>query len=192
MIPYIVVGIALAFGLSKLAARRAARLQYLRDVAYAVNPADSTSNCGYIIDAVIARTCGRDPHAVAPAVQDGSFADIEARHNTTIVWGLSFNEAFDRIRASREGATAVLGIRYAPHLFSSHVVVIVKRDGVVAIVEAQHWGSDAPREVITTPQRANERYNQDGRTAVGLGLIDSFAVPAAPGTIPFQIPPTLQ
>lgn len=190
MIPYIVVGIALAFGLSKLAPRRAARKQYLLDVAYAVNPADSTSNCGYIIDAVIARISGRDPHAVAAAGQDGSFADIEARHNTTIVWGLSFKEAFDRMRARRDGTTAILGIRYAPHLFSSHVVVILKRDGLVAIVEAQPWGSDAPREVITTPHRANERYNQDGQTTVGLGLIDSFAVPAAPGTVPFQNPPT--
>lgn len=142
----------------------------LQDIADAVNPESSNINCGNIIDAVISRLRGTDPLAVAPAEQDGSFDEIEARHNTVLEWGHSFEEAFAAINAAPEGTVAVLGIDYGGG-GGSHVVVITKQNGVATIVEGQDWGPDSPRETITTAERANERYNPGGTTTVGYGVL---------------------
>lgn len=138
-------------------------------IANAVNPEESNINCGNIVDAVIARLKGTDPDAVAPKEQDGSFDEIEQRHNTTLTWGKTFEQAFDEVNEGPEGTTAVVGIDYGNG--SSHVVVMTKQDGKATIIEAQDWGAGSPREAITTPERANERYNPGGTTTVGVGIV---------------------
>jgi hypothetical protein len=143
--------------------------QSLEEIANAVNPNNSNVNCGNIVDAVIQRLTGADPDAVAPDSQDGSFAQIEERHGTQIEWGHTFEDAFNAMSERPEGTTAILGIDYGNG--SSHVVVMTKRGGDVAIVEGQAWGQGAPAEVIATPERANERYNPGGTTSVGYGIV---------------------
>lgn len=139
-------------------------------IANAVNPENGTTNCGHIIDAVIARVKGTDPDAVAPNEQDGSFDEIEKRHGTQLKWGQTFEQAFDQVNSGPEGTTAVVGIIYGGGA-ASHVVVISKLNGQATIIEGQDWGAGNPREAITTPQRANERYNPDGRSNVGVGVL---------------------
>lgn len=135
-----------------------------------VNTIDSGRNCGNIVDAVIARLRGTDPTATAPDARDGSFEAIEARHGTTLQWGSSFDEAFDAVRDGGDGTTAIVGIRYSGDT-ASHVVVMTNDDGRVGVLEAQDWGEGNRREVIESPGRANERYNSDGGSNVGWGLV---------------------
>ena len=139
-------------------------------IANAVNPKESNINCGHIVDAVIARLKGTDPDAVAPAEQDGSFDAIGARHGTEVKWGKTFEQAFDEVNSGPEGTTAIVGILYGGGT-ASHVVVMTKQDGKATIIEAQDWGAGNPREAITTPERANERYNADGKSNVGVGVL---------------------
>ncbi len=135
-----------------------------------VNPLGSTINCGNIIDAVIDRLTEKDPDAVAPDKQDGTFDEIEKRHGTTIQWGHGFKDAFDAVRAGGNGTIAIIGIQYGDPNFS-HVVVMSNDHGNVGIVEAQDWGKDNPQEVIRDPARADQRYNSDGKTDVGIGIL---------------------
>jgi len=51
--------------------------------------------------------------------------------------------------------------------------VLANKGGEVAIVEGQHWDNNNPREAITTPERANQRYNPDGGSDVGYGIVGS-------------------
>jgi len=139
-------------------------------IATAVNPLAGTINCGNIIDAVISRLSGADPLATAPATQDGTFEDIGQRHGTQIEWGHSFQDSFSAVSDGGDGTIAILGIQYSGGT-ASHVVVMANDHGTVGIVEGQDWGAGNPPEVITTPQRANERYNPDGGSDVGIGIV---------------------
>jgi uncharacterized Zn-binding protein involved in type VI secretion len=139
-------------------------------MAEEVNPLGSVINCGNIIDAVIDRFTGKDPSAVAPDKQDGTFEEIEKRHGTKIQWGHNFQDAFNAVRKGGDGTIAILGIQYSdPN--TSHVVVMTNDHGNVGIVEAQDWGKGNPPEVITDPARANQRYNSDGGSDVGIGMV---------------------
>ena len=142
----------------------------LEAIANAVNPTGSVINCGNIIDAVIAQLDGSDPNATAPNAQDGSFDEIGARHGTSIQWGHSFQDAFNAVQAGGNGTTAIIGINYSGGT-ASHVVVMTNVNGQVGIVEGQDWGSGNPREVISSPEHANQRYNADGGTDVGIGIV---------------------
>lgn len=139
-------------------------------IVSAVNPANSVQNCGLIIDAVIDRLTGSDPQAVAPDQMNGSFAEIEQRHGMTMAWGHTFSDAFQAVRNGGNGTIAIVGIQYSGGT-ASHVVVMANDHGSVGILEGQNWGPNDPREVITTPERANARYNADGGSNVGFGLI---------------------
>jgi hypothetical protein len=142
-------------------------------VANAVNPMGGTVNCGNIIDAVVARLNGADPDAVAPTSRDGLFTDIEQRFNTTLNWNQSFQAAFNAVQAGGPGTMAIVGIGYSGG--GSHVVVLANVDGAVGIVEGQDWGKQNPREVVSTPDRANERYNGSGKSNIGFGIIGAGA-----------------
>lgn len=139
-------------------------------IANAVNPTGSVVNCGNIVDAVIARLNGTNANATSPAAQNGSFAAIAARHNTTINWGSSFQAAFDAVQAGGPGTTAIVGIRYSGGN-ASHVVVMTNDNGNVGIVEGQNWGTGNPQEAVTSPARANQRYNSDGGSNIGYGIV---------------------
>lgn len=143
----------------------------LSGIAGAVNPLDGNVNCGNIIDSVIARLTGADPDATAPLDRDGTFDQIEDRHNTDIAWGGTFDDAYNAVRNGGDGTIAIVGIQYGGG--GSHVVVLANEGGEVAIVEGQHWDNNNPREAITTPERANERYNPDGNSTVGYGIVGS-------------------
>jgi uncharacterized Zn-binding protein involved in type VI secretion len=135
-----------------------------------VNPSNSVVNCGNIIDAVVSRLNGSDPNAVSPANGDGSFTDIEQRFNTKISWGQGFQNAFDAVKAGGDKTTAIIGIIY-PGGTSSHVLVMTNDNGTVGILEAQNWGGDNPKEVITNAAEANSRYNGDGGSNIGYGIL---------------------
>lgn len=135
-----------------------------------VNPNGGTVNCGNIIDAASARLSGRDPDAVASTDRDGSFTDIEGRFNTTLTWGSDFQSAYDAVQAGGPGTQAIIGIGYSGGT-GSHVVLLANDGGTVGIVEGQNWGAGNPPEVITDVDRANERYNSDGGSNIGWGIV---------------------
>ena len=135
-----------------------------------VNPNGGTVNCGNIIDAVAARLSGRGPDATSTNDGDGSFTEIEGRFNTTLGWGSDFQSAYDAVAAGGPGTMAVVGIGYSGGT-GSHVVILANDGGTVGIVEAQNWGDGNPPEVITDVDRANERYNSDGGSNIGWGII---------------------
>ncbi len=135
-----------------------------------VNPANSTINCDNIIDAAAARLNGSDPDAAAPAGQDGTFPQIEQRFGTTLTWGSDFQSAFDAVRAGGDGTMAVVGIGYSGGR-GSHVVLLANDGGSVGIVEGQDWGAGNPPEAITDVNRANTRYNSDGGSNIGWGIV---------------------
>jgi hypothetical protein len=153
-------------------------LATMMSAANGVNPMGGTVNCGNIIDAVVARLSGADPDAVAPTAGDGSFDEIDQRFNTTVNWGQSFQAAYDAVQNGGPGTMAIVGIEYSGG--GSHVVVLANVDGTVGIIEGQDWGDDDPREVVSTVDRANERYNSDGGSDIGFGIIGAGA-PAPPG-----------
>ncbi len=140
-------------------------------IADEVNPTNSGDNCGHIIDAVIARLRGTDPKAVAQAGLDGSWADILKRYNTKIQLGISFDEAFKRVREGGNGTIAIIGIVFKNGL--SHVVVITNDNGAVGIVEGQSTKKH-PKKVIYTAEEAYERYN---RNFGGIASIGYAAIP---------------
>lgn len=142
---------------------------FLEAIIAAVNTVGSTINCGFIIDAVRSRLTGSDPNASAPNQQDGSFSDIEGRFNTKINWNQSFQSAFDAVRNGGNGTTAIIGVQYSGG--GAHVLVMTNRNGTVAIMEGQDWGTGNPREVITNPARADQRYNSDGASNIGWGIV---------------------
>lgn len=144
--------------------------QSMQDIVAGVNPSNSTINCGNIVDAAISRLKGTDPTATAPNKRDGSFQAIEKRHGTTLKWGSSFRDAFDAVKAGGDGTTAIVGIVYSGGSVS-HVVVMTNRNGKVGILEGQDWGAGNPKEVITTDDRANARYNSDGGSNIGWGIL---------------------
>jgi hypothetical protein len=150
----------------------AVNLAAMQGIANGVNPAGSTVNCGNIIDAAIDRLNGTDANAVAPAGTDGSFTEIETRHHTTLQWGSNFSDAFDAVRNGGDGTIAVVGIEYSGGT-ASHVVVLANDHGTVGIIEGQDWGAGNPREVITDPAHADARYNSDGGSNIGFGIVGS-------------------
>lgn len=142
----------------------------LNAIVNAVNPTGSTVNCGNIIDAEVARLQGSNPNAVAPATGNGSFAQIEQRFNTKIAWGQGFQNAFDAVKAGGDGAIAIVGVQYSGGT-ASHVLVMANDHGTVGILEAQDWGPGNPKEVIASTSQANQRYNSDGGSNIGYGLL---------------------
>ena len=169
-----------------------ADLQELHALANAVNPGAGTINCGWIIDGVIARFTGSDASAIAPTRMDGSWQEIQQRHNTTLGKS-SFQGAFDAVKAAGPGTAALVGIVYPPDPRNpaappmSHVVALVNQNGTVAVIEAQHGGPSRPRGPITSPVDAALRYNT--KSEVAYGIVGAGAPP--PGTPPAWPPPTL-
>ncbi len=108
--------------------------------------------------------------AAAPAGQDGTFPQIEQRFGTTLTWGSDFQSAFDAVRAGGDGTMAVVGIGYSGGR-GSHVVLLANDGGSVGIVEGQDWGAGNPPEAITDVNRANTRYNSDGGSNIGWGIV---------------------
>ncbi len=143
---------------------------FLEAIINSVNPLSDGNNCGHIIDAVYGRLTGKNSGAVAPSGFDGTFPEIEKRFNTTLNWGKNFQSAFDAVREGGDGTTAIVGINYSGGN-ASHVVVLTNRGGTVAIIEGQNWGANDDREVNTSPERANERYNADGGSTIGWGIV---------------------
>jgi hypothetical protein len=157
-------------------------LEALQGIANGINPRAGTINCGWNIDAAIARFTGADPNATSPTEMDGGWEEIEQRHNTTFTWGSDFQAAFDAVQAGGPGTAAIVGINYSGGT-AAHVVAMVNQNGTVAIIEGQDWGNEDPREVITDPARADERYNSDGGSEIGWGLVGAGA-PAPPAPTP--------
>lgn len=153
--------------------RKAPPGAHLSHIAKNVNPSNSVLNCGNIVDADIARLSGKNPSAVAPDKQDGTFDQIEQRHNTKLTWHKSFQEAFTDVRKGGNGTTAIVGIVY-PNAAASHVVVMSNDQGAVGIIEGQDWGAGNPKEVITSAAEANARYNATGGSNIGYGLVPKF------------------
>jgi uncharacterized Zn-binding protein involved in type VI secretion len=139
-------------------------------IVAAVNPTDSVINCGNIIDAFISRLTGADPNATAPNQMDGTFDEIEQRHNVKLQWNKNFNDAFDAVKAGGNGTIAIVGIDYSGGT-ASHVVVMANAHGQPVILEGQNWGPGNPKETITSPDRANARYNSDGGSNIGYGIV---------------------
>jgi hypothetical protein len=141
-------------------------MAFLQSVVDGVNPLDGTINCGQIIDAVAARLTGLDANATAVTAQDGSWADIEARHNTQIAWGQTFGDAFTQMQAQPDGTNAIVGIKYknpdGSYASTSHVVVMTKQDGQVAILEGQGGGS-----VVTNAADADAAYGATSEVGIG-------------------------
>ncbi len=161
--------------LSGAAGNTLSNIEVLQGIANAINPKAGTVNCGWNIDAVIARFTGADANATSPTDMDGAWDEIEQRHNTTFSWGGSFQDAFDAVQNGGPGTAAIVGIGYGGG--GAHVVAMVNQNGTVAIVEGQDWGNSDPREVITDSNRANERYNGDGASTIGWGLVGAGAPP---------------
>jgi uncharacterized Zn-binding protein involved in type VI secretion len=138
----------------------------------AVNPTNSVINCGNIIDAVVDRLTGANPSAAAPGNGDGTFTEIAARHHMTMTWNKSFQNAFDDVKAKGDGTIAIVGIVYSGGT-ASHVITMANVNGTVTIFEGQNWGEGNPKEFITSPDRANQRYNSDGGSNVGYGIVRS-------------------
>ncbi len=130
-------------------------------IAKSVNPGKGTINCGNIVDAVIARLDGTDPNAVAPTTQDGTFAQIEARHGASLAWGHTLQDAYDATRDAGPGAVAIVGIDYGNG--ASHVVVMTNQAGTVSLIEGQLGG-----RAITDPAVAQAGYQP---ADVGYGLV---------------------
>ena len=87
-------------------------MAFLQSIVDGVNPLGGTINCWQIIDALAARLTGLDADATAVTAQDGSWAEIEARHNTQIAWGQTFGDAFTQMQAQPDGTNAIIGIKY--------------------------------------------------------------------------------
>ena len=151
-------------------------VEVLQGIANGINPKAGTVNCGWNIDAVVARFTGADANATSPTDMDGSWDEIEQRHDTTFSWGSSFQDAFKAVQKGGPGTAAIVGIGYGGG-GGAHVVAMVNQNGTVAIVEGQDWGNSDPREVITDSNRANERYNGDGASNIGWGLVGAGAPP---------------
>jgi uncharacterized Zn-binding protein involved in type VI secretion len=139
-------------------------------IVASVNPSNSVINCGNLIDAFIDRLTGANPDATAPDQTDGTFAEIEQRHNTKIEWNKSFQDAFDAVKAGGNGTIAIVGIQYSGGT-ASHVVTMTNDHGQPVVLEGQDWGAANPKEIITSPARANERYNSDGGSNIGYGIV---------------------
>lgn len=144
-------------------------IEQLQAIANGINPRAGTVNCGWNIDAVLARFTGSDPNATSPTAMDGSWNDIQNRHNMTFTWGSNFQAAFDAVRNGGPGTAALIGIGYSGG--GAHIVAIVNNNGTVGIVEGQDWGNNNPREVITDVARANARYNGNGGSSIGFGIV---------------------
>ncbi len=139
-------------------------------IAQAINPLLSVLNCGFNVDAAIARLYGTNPGATAPAGQDGSFTQIGTRNGTAITWGHTLNDAFDAVRGGGPGTTAIVGIDYGNG--SSHVVVMTNYYGTPVIVEGQNWGPGQGAGAITDPAAAQARYSP---ADVGIGVLPTTA-----------------
>ena len=107
---------------------------------------------------------------------DGSWSEIEQRHNMTFSWGSSFQDAFDAVQNGGPGTAAIMGIGYGGGGARTWWRWST-RTAPSAIVEGQDWGNSDPREVITDSNRANERYNGDGASNIGWGLVGAGAPP---------------
>lgn len=157
---------------------RLSDIEQLQEMANAINPRAGTVNCGWNIDSVIARFTGADPGATTNTTgMDGSWSQIEQRHNTTITWNTGFQAAFDAVQAGGPGTAAIVSIVYPGKNAGAHVIAMVNQNGTVGIVEGQDWGNENPREVITDAARANERYNANSN--IGFGIVGAGA-PAPP------------
>ncbi|MCW2317648.1 hypothetical protein M2322_003212 [Rhodoblastus acidophilus] len=135
-----------------------------------MNPKNDQQNCGFVIDAVAARPRGKDRSAVAQSGRDGAWDEIESRFNPKITWDQKIDDAYSQVKQAGDGALAIVGIRY-PDGAGPHVVVIGNDSGKVGIVEAQDWGNGQKAGVIYSAKAANARYNSDGKSVIGIGLL---------------------
>jgi hypothetical protein len=119
---------------------------------------------------VAARLRGTNAKAVAKTGLDGSWAEIEDRFNTKIGWGKSIDDAYGAAKSAGDGAMAIVGIKYSNNA-GSHVVIIANDHGKVGIVEGQNWKPGQNAGVIYDAKAANLRYNSDGKSEIGVGVI---------------------
>lgn len=135
-------------------------------IALGINPLGGGMNCGFLVDAAIARVYGTNPTATAPIAQDGSFPAIGTRHGTTIVWGHTMKDAFDTVRAGGRGTTAIVGIDYGGGQVP-HVVAVTNHYGTPVLIEGQGGGA-----TITDANTAQTRY---APADVGIGVLPTKA-----------------
>ena len=137
----------------------------LSSLAKSVNPENGTNNCGKIIDAVISRLKDPKSKAVAETGLNGSWDEIENRHNVKIDWNKSFSQAYEAVKYGGNGTTGIIGIQYGDGV-TAHVIVITNKGGTVAIIEGQGGG-----KAITSAEKADKLYNNDGKSTIGFGLL---------------------
>jgi hypothetical protein len=126
-------------------------------LAQAINPSASVMNCGFNVDAAIARLYGTDSGATSPPGQDGTFTQIETRHCANMTWGHNLNDAFSTVRDGGPGTTAIVGIDYGNG--SSHVVAMANYYGTPIIIEGQNWEPGQGAGVLSDPAAAEARYS---------------------------------
>src|SRR5258708_7233050 len=119
---------------------------------------------------VTARPTDKPRKAGPPGGGAGTSPKVAPRHNMTMTWGHTFQDAFDTVKAKGDGTIAIVGIAYSGGT-ASHVVTMANDHGHVLIFEGQNWGAGNPQEIITSPGRANQRYNSDGGSNVGYGIV---------------------
>ncbi len=148
----------------------------LNAIAKAVNPTNNQDNCGHIIDAVVARLRGTDPHAVAKTGLDGTFPQIEKRFGTKFRRTGSVDDAYQQLRKAGPGSIGLLGIVY-PNGGGAHVVAIANVNGTVGIVEGQSWSAGEPAGAIANAAAATSRYDPGGNDSLFLGMLPAQAPP---------------
>jgi hypothetical protein len=162
--------------IQKVRAARAAQKAAQR-IGQEVNPTNCMFNCGHNIDAALDRLYGRNPHAVAPIAQDGSFVDIGNRHGVPLQWGNTMADAFNAVDRGGPGTTAIVGIDYGVDAMGrsrgSHVVVMTNVHGKPTIIEGQNWGPGQPAGAITDQAAATSRYPGD----IGIAVLPNRAPP---------------
>ena len=166
-------------GFSGASGGRLSDIEQLQEMANAINPRAGTVNCGWNIGSVIARFTGADANATTNTTgMDGSWSQIEAapQHDAHLEQQLP-GGVQRGVQAGGPGTAAIVSIVYPGKNAGAHVVAMVNQNGTVGIVEGQDWGNNNPREVITDPARANERYNANSN--IGFGIVGAGA-PAPP------------
>lgn len=142
-------------------------LAFLLRLTQAVNPLNGTINCGQIIDSVVDRLTGENPDSTAVTDQDGTWNQIEQRHQTQIQFGQTFDDAFTQMASQPDGTNAIVGILYknpdGSYASTSHVVVMTKQDGTTALIEGQGGGS-----VVLNAADAAAAYGTTSEVGIGI------------------------
>jgi hypothetical protein len=136
------------------------------------NPAPSDQNCGYITDAEYQRLTGANPNAIALKADGRDISQMAADYHTTLSAPThDFQNAFNAVQSGGDGTKALVFITRPDG--SGHVVLMTNQDGKAYVLEGQDWGPGEPPEVISSVDRANYRYADDGKNSVYVAVIPS-------------------